>query len=286
VLAVADEVGGGPFDRDGTAGPLKPLKDLAWGLAALGVASVRFDTVTVAHPAAVAASAGFTMTDEYVPYALAALALLRAEPVVAADRVFVVGHSMGGKVAPRVAAADPAVAGLVLLAADAQPMHRSAVRVVRHLVGLGLAPAEAVPMVERQAAAVDSPGLTAGTPGAELPMGLSGAYWLDQRGYDPVATAAGLAVPMLVLQGGRDYQVTVADDLARWRDGLGDRADVRIRVIDAANHMFAPGSGPSTPAEYTVPSHVDGGVVAEIAAWMAPGEGRRPGMLSGLRGRR
>lgn len=278
--------GGGPFDRDGSAGPLKPLKDLAWGLATLGVATVRFDKVTVVHPASVAASPSFTMTDEYVPYAVAALKLLRAEPAVAADRVFVVGHSMGGKVAPRVAEADPAVAGLVLLAADAQPMHRSAVRVVRHLAELGIAPAEAVAMVEQQAANVDSPSLTAATPSAELPMGLSGAYWLDQRGYDPVATAAALDTPMLLLQGGRDYQVTVDDDLARWREGLGARADVRIRVFEADNHMFAPGSGPSTPAEYTVPAHVDGEVVAEIAAWTAPGGGRRPGMLSGLRGRR
>ena len=282
--------GGGPFDRDGTAGPLKPLKDLAWGLAARGVATLRFDKVTFAHPAAVAASPGFTMTEEYVPHALAALELLRGEAVVG-DRLFVVGHSMGGKVAPRVALADPAVAGLVLLAADAEPMQRSAVRAVRYLASLNLVPAEAVGMMERQAEAVESPELGPSTPGAELPLGYSGAYWLDQRDYDPVAAAAGVAVPMLILQGGRDYQVTVDDDLARWRAALGERDGVRIRVFERDNHMFAPGVGPSTPAEYGVAAHVDPEVIAEIAGWMGggaagAGDGLGARLRGGIRGRR
>jgi alpha-beta hydrolase superfamily lysophospholipase len=279
--------GGGPFDRDGAAGPLKPLKDLAWGLAAQGIATIRFDKVNFAHPAAVAASPGFTMTDEYVPHALAALRLLRGE-ISVSERLFVIGHSMGGKVAPRVALADPSVAGLVLLAADAEPMQRSAVRVVRYLASLHLVPAEVVEMMERQADLVESPNLAPTTPGAELPLGYPGAYWLDQRDYDPVAAAAALAVPMLILQGGRDYQVTVDDDLARWRAGVGERDGVRVRVFERDNHMFAPGDGPSTPAEYAVPAHVDAEVVAEVAAWIGgdgPGEGRGARLFSGLRRR-
>ena len=54
---------------------------------------------------------------------------------------------------------------------------------------------------------------------------------------------------MLILQGGRDYQVTVADDLARWEAGLGDRPNVTIRVYPDHNHLFTRGSGPSTPEE-------------------------------------
>ncbi|MGO4431230.1 alpha/beta hydrolase family protein, partial [Streptomyces sp. MCAF7] len=121
--------GGGPFDRDGTSGPNKPLKDLAWGLASRGVAVLRFDKVTYAHPGEVADTSDFTMADEYVPYAIAAVRTLQHEPTVDPARIFVLGHSMGGKVAPRVAAAEPSVAGLVLLAGDAQPMHEAAVRV-------------------------------------------------------------------------------------------------------------------------------------------------------------
>ncbi|MEV8443998.1 alpha/beta fold hydrolase [Actinosynnema sp. NPDC051121] len=262
--------GGGPFDRDATTGPNKPLKDLAWGLAARGVAVVRFDKVTHTHGARVAGAPDFTMTDEYVPHAVAAVHELQGQATVDPARVFVVGHSMGGKVAPRVAASEPSVAGLVILAGDAQPMHHAAVRVLRHLASLNPGPAAdaAVEAITRQAEAVDSPDLSPSTPADALPFGLSGAYWTDLRGYDPVSAAAALDRPMLILQGGRDYQVTVEDDLARWRTGLAHRPDVTIRVHAADDHLFFSGAGPSTPADYQAAHHVDPAVVADIADWI------------------
>ncbi|ONI92117.1 hypothetical protein ALI22I_05765 [Saccharothrix sp. ALI-22-I] len=268
--------GGGPFDRDATTGPNKPLKDLAWGLASRGVAVLRFDKVTHTHGALVADTPDFTMADEYVPHAIAAVHVLRQQPTVDPARVFVLGHSMGGKVAPRVATAEPSVAGLVILAGDTQPMHRAAIRVIRYLASLNPGPAAdaAVETITRQAAVVDSPDLSPATPVEALPFGLTGAYWLDLRGYDPVSTAAALDRPMLILQGGRDYQVTVEDDLARWRTGLAHRPDVTIRVHDADNHLFFPGTGRSTPADYQVAQHVDPAVVADIARWVTSDGGQ------------
>ena len=225
------------------------------------------------------------MTDEYVPHAVAAVHLLQRQPTVDPARIFVLGHSMGGKVAPRVATAEASVAGLVILAGDAQPMQHAAIRVARYLASLNPDPdAEAaVEAITRQAAMVDSPDLSASTPASELPFGLSGAYWLDLRDYDPVATAAALSKPMLILQGGRDYQVTVEDDLSRWKAGLGHRPDVTIRVYEADNHLFFLGVGPSTPAEYEPAQHVDPAVVADIAAWLSPDQGTIARLLSGLK---
>ncbi|MGW2837247.1 alpha/beta hydrolase family protein [Streptomyces sp. NPDC001493] len=268
--------GGGPFDRDGTSGPNKPLKDLAWGLASCGVTVLRFDKATHAHRDAPAVSE-LTMTQEYVPYAVDAVGLLRGHRSVDPERVFVLGHSMGGKVAPAVAAAAPAVAGLVIMAGDTQPMHHAAVRVVGHLATVlpGQVPPEVVETFRRQAALVDSAELTPSTPAADLPFGLSARYWLELRDYDPVAIAAGLGKPMLVLQGGRDYQVTVADDLVRWREGLAGRPEIAVRVYEADDHLFFPGEGPSSPADYATPQHVDPAVVADIAGWL--GGTRDPG---------
>jgi hypothetical protein len=76
--------------------------------------------------------------------------------------------------------------------------------------------------------------------------------------------------------GGRDYQVTVDGDLARWQAALAKRPDVTIRIYDADDHMFFAGAGKSAPADYERPQHVDGAVVASIADWLAPGRGRGP----------
>ena len=94
-------------------------------------------------------------------------------------------------------------------------------------------------------------------------------YWLDLRGYDPVAVAAALGKPMLILQGGRDYQATVADDLARMDRRPRGPPDVTIRVYPADNHLFSPGTGPSAPAEYEPAQHMDPAVIADIADWLA-----------------
>jgi dienelactone hydrolase len=266
VPAVVLLAGSGPNDRDETIARNKPFKDLAWGLASRGIAVLRFDKVTLVHGRSL--NADFTVADEYIPHALAAADLLRAESTVDSDRVFVVGHSLGGTVAPRVVATDPRFAGMVILAGGVQPIHWAAVRQLRYLASLQPGAEAAVEGMTRQAELVDSPELSVSTPTAELPFGVPAAYWLDLRAYDPVAVAAQVVKPTLILQGGRDYQVTIPDDLDHWRAGLADRPQVTVHVYDADDHFFLPGSGPSTPAEYERPRHMDPAVVADIAEWI------------------
>jgi len=264
--------GGGPFDRDMTMGNNRIGKDLAWGLASRGIAVLRFDKPSQAHPDLVARSGGITPTDEYLPFGAAAVDLLRGHPAVDASRIVIVGHSMGGSYAPRVAAARPEVSGLVLLAAEAQPMNRAAVRVMNYLADLdptSQALRTAATTMATLAANVDSPQLSRRTDPRTLPFGYSGAYWLDVRDYDPIRTAAEAGRPMLILQGGRDYQVTVSDDLALWRAAFDGWDDVSIRVYEADDHLFFAGTGRSTPASYEPRQHVDESVVADIADWIA-----------------
>lgn len=269
--------GSGPTDRDLNIAKSKPLKDLAWGLASRQVAVLRFDKVTYAHPDKVSENRAFTVADEYLPDAGAALRLLQGHPAVNAERIFLAGHSLGGTIAPRVVVAEPSVAGLVILAGGTEPMHWAAVRQVSYLASLDPATAESsrpgIDAMTAQAEMVDSADLSPQTPDAELPFGVPAPYWLDLRGYDPVAVAARLDKPMLILQGGRDYQVTVTGDLSRWRTGLHHRPGVTIRVYPSDNHFFFPGTGPSSPAELATPQHFDSDVVADIGNWLISGVG-------------
>ena len=265
--------GSGSLDRDETIGRNKPLKDVAWGLASRGVATLRFDKVTHAHANELKDAKDFTLNDEYVPHALAAVKRVQQHPAVDATRVFVLGHSLGGTVAPRIAAAEASIAGIVLLEAGAQPLHWAIVRQYRYLASLRPeSEAAAGPLIEgltAKARLVDSPELSRETPPDRLPLGAPASYWLDVRAYDPAAVAATLPTPMLIIQGGRDYQVTVADDLERWKAALGDRAEVTIRVYPDLNHLLTPGRGPSSPAEYEPAQHVYGGVIEYIAGWIS-----------------
>jgi dienelactone hydrolase len=253
--------GSGPNGRDGTIGRVKPLKDLAWGLASRGIATLRFDKVTFAHPGDLDVDR-FTLDDEYLPHAVAAVDLLAGH----AGQVFVLGHSLGGTVAPRVAEAAPSVAGLVVLGGGAAPLQWTLLRQFRHLTEGKPGAAEILADVERRVRAVDS--ATATTSRADLPFDIPASYWIDLRDYDAPAAAAAVTKPILVLQGGRDYQVTVDDDLPLWRAALAGRDDVDVRVYPDDDHAFVTRDAPSTPADYEQPGHVDPAVVADIANWL------------------
>ncbi|WP_433565581.1 hypothetical protein ACQP1O_10245 [Nocardia sp. CA-151230] len=274
-------VASGPADRDLTTGPNKPFKDLAWGLAGRGVAVLRFDKLTNAH-SVFESAAGFTMVDEYLPHALAAVEVLRREPGVDPDRIFVAGHSGGGKAAPRIAAADPGIAGVAILAGDTVPLPRSILRALRHIAAVE--PDQDIgalrESMSERATRTESPTLSIETPAADLLFGWPASYWLDLRDYDQVATAAALGRPILLLQGGRDYQVTADEDLPLWEAGLAGRPGVTIRVHPTVDHMLFSGTGPSTPSSYLRPQHVDPAVISDIADWVGA-----PPLPHGLRDR-
>lgn len=95
---------------------------------------------------------------------------------------------------------------------------------------------------------------------ASLPMG----YLAFDDSYSPTATAKRLTLPMLLLQGGRDYQVTM-DDFARWKKVLAGHKNARFKAYPLLNHLFMEGKGKSTPDEYMQPGHIADGVINDIS---------------------
>ena len=268
--AVVLVAGSGPNDRDETLGPNKPFKDLATGLASRGIAVLRYDKRTKVYASRVAAASPFTVKEEVVDDALEAVKTLRAQPKIDPARVFVIGHSLGGMLVPRIGAADPRLAGLVVMAGPARPIEQAILEQTRSIaLADGTISADEQARIDEAAKLVDT--IAALTPedgkSAKNIFGAPAAYWLDLRGYDAPSAAKAVKAPMLILQGERDYQVTMPE-LARWKAALGSRRDVTFHTYPALNHLFIAGTGRSVPADYEVPGHVAEEVVRDLAEWI------------------
>lgn len=188
--------------------------------------------------------------------------------------------------APRIAQQSDALAGLVIMAGAARPIEDLALEQSRYLTERDGTVTEeeraAVESLAEQVARIKDPDLAPDTPSAQL-MGAPGSYWLDLRGYDPTKAAAGLDLPMLVLQSEHDYQVTMTD-FARWKKALGGRDDVTLTSFPGLNHLMiaspTPTPTPSAssaaagqgalggPEDYRVPGHVDVAVVDAVAGFV------------------
>lgn len=281
--------GSGPHDWDETIGPNKPFKDIADELSGnLGIAVLRYEKRTRAYPDSYAESMEeLTVQEEVIDDVLEAFKLLEKRPEIDSEKIFILGHSLGGGLLPRIAEQIPAAAGLISLAGFARPLEDLIED--QHEYMLYLIDAmdekawEALPedtrsrledfraqvtLVKRQVALVKSEKLSKDTSRDDLPLRIPAAYWLDLRGYEPALVASTLTQPMLILQGERDYQVTMVD-FQLWQDGLLERGNVTFKTYPDLNHLFLKGfgKGPSTAAEYEIPGHIPREVLQDIGNW-------------------
>lgn len=252
--------GSGPHDADETILGSKPFRDLAWGLACRGVAVLRYVKRTQVMAAEPAISlAGFTVREETIDDARAAATLLCRTPGVDSAQVFVIGHSLGGLLAPRIARGEPRVAGIVVLAGNARPMEELALEQLRYIAQLDgtvdTSEKANIAAMEKSVRDIQSPALAKTTTVDFLGTQIPGSYWLDLRGYRPEKMAAQLAKPVLVLRGERDYQVG-AVDFEMWRKALANQRSAACKQYPTLNHLFIAGSGTPGPGEYQTPGHV------------------------------
>jgi dienelactone hydrolase len=265
--------GSGPNDRDETIGPNKPFTDIAWGLASKGIAVLRYDKRTLVHAKLFTPEVLKTLTlqQETIDDALLAVRLLRTRSEIDKSQIFVLGHSLGAMAAPRIGQQDTDIAGLIILAGATRPLEDIYIEQLKYIFRLQGemtdAEKEYLQQEEAKTDRVKSPELNVNTPSSELTLNLSGAYWLDLRNYNPASVAATQNMQLLVLQGGRDYQVT-ADNLDGWATALAGKANATIRLFPDSNHLFIDGSGKSTPDEYSIPGHVSEEVITEITGWI------------------
>jgi dienelactone hydrolase len=215
------------------------------------------------------ASIPFTLREETTEDAIRAIALARSQPEVDPARVFVLGHSLGGYAVPRIAKQDGKLAGAIVLAGNARPIEDVGLAQTEFMLKAkgGASPEEQKRLEILKAEVAKVKILAAGKDNPPTLLGLPTAYFLDLKGYDPVAAARQLGIPMLFLQGERDFQVTM-EDFNLWKTGLAGAKNITFHTYPALNDLFIAGEGAPSPLEYRKAANLAPEVIEEIAAWI------------------
>ena len=277
VPAVVFVHGSGSSNMDEKVGKLTPFRDLAEGLAARGIASVRYDKRTYAHAFRMLRdkSGPITVREETVEDAILAAELLRRDGRIDPGRIFIVGHSMGAMLAPRIHLEGGDFAGLVLMAGTPRRL-------------------EEVLMEQSNEALAEMPALLRKLAGGSIRKlgrkfeglydlsdeeakaqklgGGTTLYYFKEMGQPTVADhLAQVQVPMLVMQGEMDVQVKAGVDFALYRELLGERENVTFLLYPGLNHAFVPAlSGKISDAkrEFSRERHIPAEVLDDMAAWI------------------
>ena len=192
--------------------------------------------------------------------------LLRREGIDS-NKVFLLGHSLGGGLVPEIASRDGKVAGVIVLAGNTRPLHELVLEQTEYIVLLDgeISEEEARKLeeIEKEVEAINNH-----QPGEdEIVLGVPARYWYALQERDAIKEALALSSPLLILQGERDYQVTV-EDFGLWQEGLASKGNITFKLYPNLNHLFMAGEGKSTPSEYQRLGHVDEQVINDIAAWI------------------
>ncbi|HYJ79224.1 MAG TPA: alpha/beta fold hydrolase [Longimicrobiaceae bacterium] len=260
--------GSGPTDRNGNIvgmGPNESLRRVAEGLAAHGIASLRYDKRTIGASAGVGppgATEADLRFDHFVDDAARWIVQLRADRRFSG--VAVIGHSEGslvGMLAARAAAADR----FVSIAGMGRPMGR----VLRDQ----LRPAVPPELYGRAEAVLSS--LEAGRTQSDFPAELASIfrgeiqpYMISVLRYDPAVEIARLTVPTLIVQGTTDLQVRVTEAEAL----AAARPEAKLVLIEGMNHVLKTVSGDLAQQwpSYSNPTlPLTPGLVDALAAFLA-----------------
>jgi fermentation-respiration switch protein FrsA (DUF1100 family) len=254
--------GSGPTDRDGNQPLMKndSLKLLGQALAAKGIAALRYDKRGIAESAAAASKEEDLRFETYVTDVVQWVIWLRQNRRFL--RVGLIGHSEGSLIG-MLAAKQAKIDAFVSLAGSS----RAAPALIREQFATKLAPN----LKARSSQILDE--LVAGRTVTDVPKDLAALYrssvqpylisWFK---YDPVREIATLEVPVLIVQGTTDLQISV-DDAKRL---AAAKKDAKLRLIDGMNHVLKHATLPAEQqVTYTDPSlPIKAQAVEEITAFL------------------
>lgn len=260
--------GSGPNDMDETIGPNKPFKDIAAGLAVNGIASIRYVKRTVIYPQEFGKA--YTVKEEVLDDALQAIALAKKVEGVDTKQIYVLGHSLGGMLAPRIATLAPDLKGIILAAAPARSLSDLIIEQNKYMVAQTKDTSAAMQQnLQNAIAEIEKTKITKlgkMKPDSVL-LGLPASYWVDLNNYNQVETAKKLKQRIFVIQGGYDFQVTETD-FNLWNEALNGNNNVSFKLYPDFNHLFSQQEEKGNAMQYQKPSNVEQRTIEDLANWI------------------
>lgn len=275
VPAVIFVHGSGASNMDEKVGKLTPFKDLAEGLASHGIASVRYDKRSFAHGLKLVKEKNVTVKMETIEDAVLATELLKTDDRIDSDNIFIVGHSMGAMLAPRIDAEGGKYKGLILMAGS--PRRLEEIMLDQNKEVLRSTKGFVHWIVKKQV--------------AKLSAMFDGLYELSNEDAKKVKVGGGttlyyfkemgehraedylrkLEKPVLIMQGEKDFQATAEKDFLAYQELLAGKDNVTFKLYEGLNHAFVPsiyGELMKAKQEYNVEQHIGESVIGDIAQWI------------------
>ena len=273
VPAVVMVHGSGPSNMDERVMKLTPFKDLANGLVTRGIASLRYDKRTFAY-AKQLKKVSPDVEMETVEDAVRAVELLKKDPRIDHDRIFLLGHSLGGMLAPRIDAEGADVRGMILMAGTPHRLEETVLRQLKQ-TGKSRSILKLITGIEYRIFSKKFRDLYQMSDGEAKKKKFAGnlsLYYFKDLGRK---TAADYLLenskPVLIMQGGRDFQVLAEDDFRLFQELLADRENTEYKLYPDLNHCFVKAIYDDilkASKEYGAERHIGKDVIHDIALFI------------------
>lgn len=277
VPAVVLVHGSGPSNMDGNVGNNYVFRDFAEGLAERGIAAIRYDKRTFVYGKELKYDGGLSVKEETIEDAVHAAEILRNDSRIDSNKIFIIGHSMGGMLAPRIDAEGGNFTGIIIMAGSPRTLEEimmsqndvvleSLNRFVRFIAKKQVAALAS--KFEKIYNLSDEEAKSTSVLGKHVK-----AYYFKEAGEHPSSQYLKvLDKPVFILQGEKDFQTSIEKDFYEYKSILGDKPNVTYKLYPNLNHLMMPsiyGEILKAQKEYKIAQKVDHQVISDIADWIS-----------------